>query len=70
LINSLNQDEKSIANGDSFSEAAESIWKRVTEKGSSNLIAIGMNCVNPDLVSPLLKSVKIKMPFVVYPNSG
>lgn len=66
----LMQDEKSIANGDNFAETVEEICQRVADKGSTNLVAIGMNCVNPDIVSPLLKSVTRKVPFVVYPNSG
>lgn len=65
-----NQNAKSIANGDNFADAVNEICQRLADNGNSNMVAIGMNCVNPDIVKPLLASVERKVPFVVYPNSG
>lgn len=64
------QDSLHTANGDSFAEAAKKCW----ELASDQLVAVGTNCVNPNYVSGLLKSVNDKVsqkiPFVVYSNSG
>ena len=62
-----------LANGEKFSDAVEAILKQT--EASNNLVAVGMNCINPAHVSSLLKSVNsaipaMKVPFVVYPNSG
>jgi homocysteine S-methyltransferase len=32
--------------------------------------AVGVNCTKPDLVEPLLRSVEVQLPYVVYPNHG
>ena len=40
-------------------------------KNNSQLIAIGVNCTAPELITDLLKSVdKLSKPFIVYPNDG
>lgn len=60
-----------MAHGEAFSEAFESIRSRVEARKSKNLVAIGINCINPDFVSDLFRTVQRKdVPFVVYPNSG
>jgi S-methylmethionine-dependent homocysteine/selenocysteine methylase len=48
----------------------ESIVKLVEERKNPNLVAVGINCINPDFVLDLFKSLRIKVPLVVYPNSG
>jgi len=59
-----------LANGQSFALAVETIWQQVKTRGNENLLAIGINCINPQHVTPLFESVKVKVPLVVYPNSG
>ncbi|XP_055681701.1 uncharacterized protein LOC129789088 [Lutzomyia longipalpis] len=68
------KDDQSIAHGENFAETCQAIWTKAKE--SSNILAIGTNCVNPRIVSPLFKAVNSgypeaqKIPLVVYPNSG
>lgn len=50
--------------------AVESIWQQVESRHSKNLVAIGVNCINPDFVSQLFKAIRNEIPLVVYPNSG
>ncbi len=59
-------DKKHISHGELFSECAEIL------EGSRNLSAVGINCSNPELISPLLREVRpvVKIPLVIYPNSG
>lgn len=64
------RDVMSIANGDNFAETVDEICQFLAQNKHDNFIAIGMNCVSPDIVAPLLESVTRKVPFVVYPNSG
>lgn len=66
-----------LANGDNFSDAIRAIFQQVEASKNDNLIAIGVNCINPSFVSKLFKSAqsviddKMKnVPFIVYPNSG
>lgn len=68
-----------LANGDNFSDAISAIFQQVEASKNDNLIAIGVNCINPCFVSKLFKSAqnaaaaadKMKnVPFIVYPNSG
>lgn len=59
-----------MAHGEEFSAAVESIWSRCEARKNTNLVAVGVNCINPDFVSTLFKSIKRKVPLVVYPNSG
>jgi len=64
------KDGQRIADGGDFSSAVEMIWSRVEARQKKNLIAIGVNCINPNYVAELFKSLKRKIPLVVYPNSG
>jgi homocysteine S-methyltransferase len=59
-----------LASGESFAYAAESVWRRVEARRKKSLIAVGVNCLSPDFVSKLFKSVRMEIPLVVYPNSG
>ena len=59
-------DGRHITHGELFSSCAEEL---ASEK---NIAGIGINCSKPELISPLLKSLSphIRVPAVVYPNSG
>ena len=50
--------------------AAEATWRRVESRRKNNLIAVGVNCLSPDFVSKLFKSIRMDIPLIVYPNSG
>lgn len=50
--------------------AIETIQNQIAARGSKNLVALGINCINPDFVSDLFKTIKVNVPLVVYPNSG
>lgn len=58
------KDERNISEGDSFEAAISALVK------SENRIAVGINCTDPRFVSSLLKSVRSREPFVIYPNAG
>ncbi|GAB0095498.1 uncharacterized protein DMENIID0001_108900 [Sergentomyia squamirostris] len=68
------KDGESIAHGENFADTCREIWTKAKE--CSNIVAIGTNCVNPRIVTPLFKAVNAsypddqKLPLVVYPNSG
>jgi S-methylmethionine-dependent homocysteine/selenocysteine methylase len=64
------QDGKSIAHGENFAAAVEAIHKQVEARGNTNLVAIGVNCINPDFVSTLFQPLNSKYNLIVYPNSG
>lgn len=71
------QDASSLAHGESFAQAAMAVWRLVQEfKAQSRLLGIGVNCVNPSYVTPLLKSLLAitppdeNIPLVVYSNRG
>ncbi|KAH8412614.1 hypothetical protein KR009_003589 [Drosophila setifemur] len=70
------KDETRLASGESFAEAALSVWRLVQNRKAENrLLGIGMNCVNPSYVSPLLTSLtkaagSDHIPMVVYSNRG
>ncbi|KAH8293245.1 hypothetical protein KR018_003878, partial [Drosophila ironensis] len=71
------QDELRLASGESFAQAALSVWRLVKQrKAEHRLLGIGVNCVNPNFVSSLLTSVveavggSDHIPFVVYSNRG
>lgn len=53
-----------ISSGETFSEAVKAI------SSSSHVVAVGVNCTAPHLVSDLLRSVDSPLPFVLYPNAG
>ncbi|XP_075153887.1 betaine-homocysteine S-methyltransferase-like [Haematobia irritans] len=71
------KDQKTLAHGEDFVDAALSVWDIVKEhEAQKNCLAIGLNCLHPKYVTPLIKSLnenKSKdeiIPLVVYPNSG
>ncbi|XP_051985994.1 homocysteine S-methyltransferase YbgG isoform X2 [Xyrauchen texanus] len=62
------KDSHNISSGRRFSEAVQVACK------STQLVAVGVNCCPPHLVTPLLESAKshkkADLSWVVYPNSG
>jgi homocysteine S-methyltransferase len=48
--------------GEVFAEAVAAVAPALT--------AVGLNCTAPGLVEPLLRSLSVSLPFVVYPNHG
>lgn len=71
------KDGKTLAHGEEFAVAANKIWDILKERNAEeNCLAIGVNCVNPQFVTPLFQSLNGKrgiddrIPLVVYPNSG
>lgn len=63
------KNESQISNGEEFADVANTCW----DLGSKQLIAIGVNCVNPMYVTPLFTTLIKKnasIPFIAYPNSG
>ena len=55
------------AHGELIEEAAASVCL----KSPDQIIAIGMNCVHPETVVPLIKRMnKIDRDFIAYPNTG
>jgi homocysteine S-methyltransferase len=58
-------DERHISDGESLRAAIEQV------ASASQVIAAGINCVAPKLVTPLLEELEgIALPLVAYPNSG
>uniref|UniRef100_A0A182PAF1 non-specific serine/threonine protein kinase n=1 Tax=Anopheles epiroticus TaxID=199890 RepID=A0A182PAF1_9DIPT len=73
------RDGATLAHGENFAETVIALWNRTKHLPNSNLLAIGTNCVNPQHVLPLLRSVheqraatsdNDRIPLIVYPNSG
>lgn len=61
------KDEKHTCHGENFKDAVEACWRRNPEQ----LMAVGTNCINPKIVTPLLKSLgEHEIPLIIYPNSG
>ena len=63
------QNEHEISNGENFAKVAAQCW----QKGKYQLVAVGVNCMDPFWVSTLFKDLKNldpTAPFVAYPNSG
>ncbi|XP_068620516.1 translin-associated factor X-interacting protein 1-like [Battus philenor] len=64
------KDDMSLAHGENFQMAVQKCWQTNPEQ----LVAIGVNCCPPDVVSNLFRSVnngrQQNIPFVTYPNSG
>ena len=58
------KDELHISEGDTFEDAIGALEK------SPNRLAVGINCTDPRFISPLLGSVQLQEPFVIYPNAG
>ncbi|XP_025194231.1 homocysteine S-methyltransferase YbgG-like isoform X2 [Melanaphis sacchari] len=62
------KDGNYLSHGEEFSSAVEMFWSNNYRK---QLIAIGMNCLHPKFITPLLMSVKTKnVNFITYPNGG
>ena len=55
-------DEAHTCGGDGFAEAAAAVAGEVS--------AVGVNCTAPRLVEPLLRSLAVGLPYVVYSNHG
>ncbi|XP_014470952.1 PREDICTED: homocysteine S-methyltransferase YbgG-like [Dinoponera quadriceps] len=68
---SCRDDGRSLADGASFREIAVRCYKNALP---GQIVAVGVNCLAPQSVSPLLKGVNKGdgglIPLVVYPNSG
>lgn len=56
----------SLANGDALEDAIALV------QGARDLVAIGFNCLSPDLVAVAIETAKkqTKKPIIAYPNSG
>lgn len=69
---SCQKDGRSLADGNDFKEVALRCYKKAKP---GQLLAIGVNCLAPRFVTPLLASISEKetkefIPMVAYPNSG
>uniref|UniRef100_A0A2M3ZHI5 Putative catalytic domain of cyclin g-associated kinase-like protein n=1 Tax=Anopheles braziliensis TaxID=58242 RepID=A0A2M3ZHI5_9DIPT len=76
------RDGATIAHGENFAETVCALWLKAKQLANPNLLAIGMNCTDPQYVTPLLRSVAEqrsmlapelgcdRIPLIVYPNSG
>ncbi|XP_049280096.1 AP2-associated protein kinase 1 [Anopheles funestus] len=75
------RDGSTIAHGEQFAETVIALWNRAKQLSNPNLLALGVNCVNPQHVLPLIRSVYEqcgagsssdgnRIPLIVYPNSG
>ncbi|XP_013162928.1 PREDICTED: homocysteine S-methyltransferase YbgG-like [Papilio xuthus] len=64
------RDEEKLAHGEDFQMAAVQCW----QTNPTQLIAVGVNCCPPNIVSNLVKLInegrEQPIPFVTYPNSG
>lgn len=66
------EDGRSIANGGDFRCAVMRCWERANQ---GQILAIGVNCLAPQYVTPLITGInapdrEVTVPLVVYPNSG
>ncbi|CAF3408735.1 unnamed protein product [Rotaria sp. Silwood1] len=67
LLKEFPNDSKRTAHGEPIEEAAASVCL----KSPDQIIAVGVNCVHPDTVVPLIKQMnKIDRDFIAYPNAG
>ncbi|XP_008545696.1 homocysteine S-methyltransferase [Microplitis demolitor] len=67
---SCKTDGKSIVDGSDFRSVASSCYNNSLSK---QLVAVGINCLAPTAVTPLIKGIQNNnkfIPLVVYPNSG
>ncbi|KZC08153.1 PREDICTED: homocysteine S-methyltransferase YbgG-like [Dufourea novaeangliae] len=69
---SCRDDGRSIADGSDFQDVAIQCYKKASP---GQILAVGVNCIAPQNVSPLFKGIngnckKEFVPLVVYPNSG
>lgn len=69
------RNELEVAHGENFAEACLYLWHNtILNKG--NVMALGVNCLHPQNVTPLFQSLNGKrsaeerIPLIVYPNSG
>jgi len=60
------RDEGTISDGELFADCIKAL------DNFKNLAAVGINCSDPELISPLLENArgKTQKPLIVYPNSG
>jgi S-methylmethionine-dependent homocysteine/selenocysteine methylase len=55
------------SHGEPIEEAAASVCRKAPDQ----IIAVGVNCVRPETVVPLIKQMnKIDRDFIAYPNAG
>lgn len=71
---SCRDDGQSLADGSNFRETALKCYRKALP---GQILAIGVNCIAPKFVSPLLKGINQNsqdihsvVPLIVYPNSG
>ncbi|XP_015520143.1 homocysteine S-methyltransferase [Neodiprion lecontei] len=69
---SCRQDGRSLADGSNFKEVALACFVKALP---GQIVAVGVNCIAPRCVSPLLAEInkdrkEDSLPLVVYPNSG
>lgn len=68
---SCRTDGKSLADGSNFQEVVTECYRQAP---AGQLIAIGVNCITPQVVTSLLQGINSEknnsIPLVVYPNSG
>lgn len=60
IISFSAQNETTISHGERLSDAARRCW----ELASEQILAVGVNCLHPRLVGPLLRSVKESYPHI------
>nr|CAD7432387.1 unnamed protein product [Timema monikensis] len=65
------KDEHHTSHGEKLDEAAQACW----DLNPNQLVAVGVNCLNPKFVTSLLSGINRgrvddPIPLVVYPNSG
>lgn len=71
LLANCFQDEFHVCHGEKFQYVARRCW----EINPSQLVAVGVNCLSPKYVSPLIRGLSTgrpdnPIPLIVYPNSG
>ncbi|XP_055370828.1 uncharacterized protein LOC129605223 isoform X2 [Condylostylus longicornis] len=71
------KDGSTIAHGEVFKDVCLTLWDKMEKRQVvQNCLALGVNCLNPQFVTPLFESLngdiddEHKIPLVVYPNSG
>ncbi|CAH4028998.1 unnamed protein product [Pieris brassicae] len=60
------KDNMSIAHGEHFSK----VVMNCLQANPVQILAVGINCCSPKLVSDLITSLEVDIPIVTYPNSG
>lgn len=67
LLLCILKNSTSTAHGESLKDAAESICRQSPDQ----IIAVGVNCVHPDIVVPLMEQInQIDRDLIAYPNAG